>query len=233
MCGWEGGRLTDGSRRSRLTLTLTLTLIKQQLQPRADNCRDGGMISARWTRCIRGGTTGTGCAREARGRSLVCRCPVPVCPCWPDSARPLSRKSLEMARCRGRWSDFWQTPDPPPACDTPMAWNYPAMIGRLPRCLRRGPQGKKERHSLTLARSHKGDKGRCRGRSHPYSNQQPSFLSLLSPPPRHLRQHQPAKKPVGGSPPPPSTYLGVCISMQAQVFVLICTIPRSPWQSNP
>lgn len=51
-----------------------------------------------------------------------------------------------MARCRGRWSDFWQTPDPPPACDTPMAWNYPAMIGRLPRCLRRGPQGKKERH---------------------------------------------------------------------------------------
>lgn len=91
---------------------------------------------------------------------LVCRCPVPVWSRWPDSARPLSRKSLEMARCRRRWSDFWQTPGPLPACDTPMAWNYPAMIGRLPRCLRRG---------LSLSQKKKSrlrDKG-AEGRDHP------------------------------------------------------------------
>lgn len=114
------------------------------------------MISARWTSVSEADHQAGRRGQEAHLSCLVCRCPVPVCPRWPDSARPLSRKSLEMARCRGRWSDFWQTPDPPPACDTPMAWNYPAMIGPLPRCLRRGPQGKKKKeetdtftHTLT------------------------------------------------------------------------------------
>lgn len=129
----------------------TDTLLLQQLQPRADNCREGGMISARWTSVSEADHQAGRRGQEAHLSCLVCRCPVPVCPRWPDSARPLSRKSLEMARCRGRWSDFWQTPDPPPACDTPMAWNYPAMIGPLPRCLRRGPQGKKKKKRQTLS----------------------------------------------------------------------------------
>lgn len=197
------------------------------------------MISARWTRCIRGGTTGTGCAREARGRSLVCRCPVPVCPCWPDSARPLSRKSLEMARCRGRWSDFWQTPDPPPACDTPMAWNYPAMIGRLPRCLRRGPQGKKERHSLTLARSHARTlTQRGQGalpREEPPVLQPATLLPLSAFSPAPLSPAASASQKTGGwiSPPPQSTYLRVCISMQAQVSCLYVRYLAVPGSQTP
>lgn len=159
------------------------------------------MISARWSSVSEAEPRAEA---EAKSTSLVCRCPVPVCPCWPDSARPLSRKSLEMARCRGRWSDFWQTPDPPPACDTPMAWNYPAMIGRLPRCLRRGPQGKKRRDTPT-SHSHTTSKGPCRGRRSPSVSQParpfhrapslqdavPSFLhaisdSLCRPHPDHL-----------------------------------------------
>lgn len=139
-----------------------------------------------------------GLRQRQKSASLVCRCPVPVCPCWPDSARPLSRKSLEMARCRRRWSDFWQTPDPPPACDTPMAWNYPAMIGRLPRCLRRGPQGRKKRDTLSLSHSHSlthtasGQGALPREEpARPFPPPPPFPPTLFpGPPPRYLRQPQ-------------------------------------------
>lgn len=179
------------------------------------------MISARWTSVSEADHQAGRRGQEAHLSCLVCRCPVPVCPRWPDSARPLSRKSLEMARCRGRWSDFWQTPDPPPACDTPMAWNYPAMIGPLPRCLRRGPQGKKkEEETDTLTQGLAEGGGGAR-------------LSVC------LSMHPSHPPPLFNSPPPPNSTISdkppvssstVCLPYLCTYILLYSTYQLAPCQ---
>lgn len=177
------------------------------------------MISARWTSVSEADHQAGRRGQEAHLSCLVCRCPVPVCPRWPDSARPLSRKSLEMARCRGRWSDFWQTPDPPPACDTPMAWNYPAMIGPLPRCLRRGPQGKKKKKRQTL--SH---------RVLPREEEEPVCLSVC--PCIHLIHLLSLIPPPNStiSDKPPVSYSTVCLPYLCTYILLYSTYQLAPCQ---
>lgn len=159
--------------------------------------------------------------QEGRGQiALVCRCPARVWPGWPDSARPLSRKSLEMARCRGRWSDFWQTPGPPPACDTPMAWNHPALIGPLPRCLRRRPSVS----ALPLvSASHTGDRGPCRGRSSP-SGPCPSTPTIPRPP--SPQAPQPSSNPLSLPPTRPH----YCISDHQNELLLCTTCVVCQWR---
>lgn len=101
------------------------------------------------------------------------------------------------------------------------------MIGRLPRCLRRGPQGKKKRD--TLSQSHPRTPENKQGVLP--RDERSSLSSLFHPPPRYLRQPQPRNQWVD---PTPSTYLRVLqVCKHRYLSICITSTSRSPAESNP